>query len=187
LFWLEASTFTQAAPSPQNTFAKGFYTFFIAPRTVCKAQKRKKENLMKNLKAAALIAIAALSANFAALAAPSFSNTDVQTVVSVKMWSDASLTTEVSALRLFDNSELTWLQYGFSSLDGALKIKEVVGNPSIKISLDDANLTGSENQLSLDFAVASDGASFGVHQMVVVLENVKTGATAAVGINVVVE
>jgi hypothetical protein len=63
----------------------------------------------------------------------------------------------------------------------------VIGNPSIKVSLDDADLTGSENQLSLDFNVASDGASFGVHQMIVVLENVKTGATAAVGINVVVE
>jgi hypothetical protein len=154
---------------------------------VWKAQKRKKENLMKNLKATALVIVAALSANFAALAAPNFSNTDVQAVVSVNMWADASLTTEVSALRLFDNSELTWLQYGFSSLNGALKIKEVVGNPSIKVTLDDADLSGSENQLSLDFDVTSNGASFGVHEMIVVLENTKTGATAAVGINVVVE
>jgi hypothetical protein len=156
-------------------------------QTVCKSAKAQKENTMKNLKTAALVAIAALSANFATLAAPDYANTDVQAVVSVNMWSNASLTTEISALRLFDNSELTWLQYGFSSVNGALRIKEVVGNKNIKVTLGDADLTGSENQLSLDFDVTSDGASFGVHQMIVVLENAKTGATAAVGINVVIE
>ena len=133
-------------------------------------------------KFAAAIALAAsltVASAFAAPAQPFIDYTSIDSTVSVPYNDSTDTTIKLDASRLFDSSQLIKLNYGFTDLDQALRIKQVNGPAGVTVSIDDSSLstTDNTNTLKLELLVTNDGQLSGQYPVQVVLENTMTGQT----------
>ncbi len=146
---------------------------------------------MKNLKTAALVILTTLAGGYASLAAAT-SQADWQSSTAVTINSSSTSKVSINAMSLIDNSELIRLQYGFQDLQKTLRIKSIVAQSGVKVSLSTdtlASLGADENgnpSLTLTFDVVSNGG-FGVFPIMITLENTQTGQTTTLELMVSVQ
>jgi hypothetical protein len=133
-------------------------------------------------KFAAAIALAASLTGMSAFAAPAqpFAATDtINSTVSVAYNDSTDTSVRFDASKLFDSSQLIKLDYGFMSLDQALRIKQVNAPEGVTVSIDDSSLAMQNNTstVTLDLVVANSAQYFGQYPIEVILENTMTGQT----------
>lgn len=139
-------------------------------------------------KFAAAIALAAslTTAAFAAPTQPFIDYTAIDSSISVAYNDSADTTINLDANRLFDSNQLIKLNYGFTDLDQALRIKQVNGPAGVTVSIDGSSLstTDNTNMLKLELLVTNDGQLSGQYPVQVVLENTMTGQTTTLTVMV---
>lgn len=133
-------------------------------------------------KFAAAIALAAsltAATAFAAPTQPFIDYTAIDSTVSVAYNDSVDTTIKFDASRLFDSSQLIKLNYGFTSLDQALRIKQINGPEGVTVTIDSSSLSTTDNSsmLNLELLVTNDGQLSGQYPVQVILENTMTGET----------
>ncbi len=133
-------------------------------------------------KFAAALALAASLTVATAFAAPAqpFADTDtINSTVNVAYNSSTDTYVKFDASKLFDANQLIGLNYGFKSLSGVVRIKQVNAPEGVTISIDDHSLDMQNNvsTVTLELLVANSAQYFGQYPVEVVLENTMTGQT----------
>jgi hypothetical protein len=145
-------------------------------------------SVLKKLAIATTVAAAILSLSSLATSQIFYTGDDTGVViVAVNESQDASLI--LDAARLFDARDLIRLEYGTTSLDTLLRVKQVIAPEGIAVKLDDSSISSQDNSSALNVVleVSADHAETGTFPVVVVLENTETGATTTIALTVQVQ
>jgi len=138
-------------------------------------------------KFAATIALAAsltVASAFAAPAQPFLDYASIDSTVNAAYNNSVDTTIKLDASRLFDSSQLIKLNYGFTDLSQALRIKQVNGPEGVTVTVDGSSLSTTDNNniLSLELLISNDGQLSGQYPVQVILENTMTGETTTLSV-----
>ena len=134
--------------------------------------------------AAALATSLTVATAFAAPAQPFIDYAAIDSTVSVAYNDSADTTINLDASRLFDSSQLIKLNYGFTDINQALRIKQVNGPEGVTVTIDGSSLSTTDNNsmLNLELLFSNDGQLSGQYPVQVILENTMTGETTTLNV-----